>query len=229
MPQHPESDRPLDSRIALAALREQFPEEPFHHVELLGSGWATDVYLVDDRLVARLPRSAELAQWLDRDDAVLGFVASSLGSHIAVPQVCHRGGAGEHLKHGFLVCSLVPGVGADDPAAPLTDGLVEDLGVALTHIHSVPLETATAAGLEQRDWDDYQGPLRFIHGDFSPDNLIIDPVSGRLTGIIDWGNAAIGDPALDFVPLVLWRGWGFARAVIAAYRLPTDQDFVRSS
>jgi aminoglycoside phosphotransferase (APT) family kinase protein len=55
---------------------------------------------------------------------------------------------------------------------------------------------------------------------------MVDTATGRLIGVIDWGNAAIGDPALDFVPLVLWRGWGFARAVVTSYGLPIDHDFV---
>jgi aminoglycoside phosphotransferase (APT) family kinase protein len=80
--------------------------------------------------------------------------------------------------------------------------------------------------LGQEAWDDYQGPLRFIHGDFSPDNFMVDPQSGRLTGVIDWGNSATGDPALDFVPLVLWVGWDVALRVVAAYRLPAGPDLV---
>jgi aminoglycoside phosphotransferase (APT) family kinase protein len=55
---------------------------------------------------------------------------------------------------------------------------------------------------------------------------MVDRGTGRLIGVIDWGNAAIGDPALDFVPLVLWRGWDFARAVVKSYGLSTGHDFV---
>lgn len=225
MPQRPRSDRPLDDAIALAALREQFPAQRFRQATLLGSGWATDAYLVDERLVARFPRNAELAAWLDRDEALLRYVAASVGSTMAVPTVLLRGHPGEHFPHGFLACALVPGIGADRLEAPLDDRLMEDLGAALTHIHSAPLAGAKALGLGQEAWDDYDGSLRFIHGDFSPDNLMVDPLTGRLAGVIDWGNAAIGDPALDFVPLVLWRGWAFARGVMSAYGLEGGHDF----
>lgn len=226
MPERSECDRPLDDAIALAALREQFPEQGFVEARPLGSGWATDAYLVDNRLVARFPRSTELAEWLDRDEALLQYVAAFIGSDVAVPEVRLRGQPGEHLPHGFLVCALVPGVGAEHPAAPFNDGVVDDLGRALTAVHSIPLEGAKGLGLRQEAWDDYKGPLRFIHGDFSPDNLMVDPLSGRLTGVIDWGNAATGDPALDFVPLVHWRGWEFAQAVMSAYRLEAGSDFI---
>jgi aminoglycoside phosphotransferase (APT) family kinase protein len=227
MPERPLSDAPLDEGIVLAALREQFAAQAFERVEALGSGWAADVYLVDDRLVARFPRNADLARWTDKDEMHLRFVASALGSAIRVPELKHRGQPGAHFPYGFLVCTLVPGVGAERREVPLNEDLAWDLGTALTHIHSVSAEAAAARGIVRADWDDYCGDLRFIHGDFSPDNLMVDPGTGRLIGVIDWGNAAIGDPALDFVPLVLWRGWRFAQAVFRAYGLPTDPDFVR--
>lgn len=226
MPERPRSDTALNERIALAALREQFPAQAFQRVEPLGSGWASDAYLVDGRLVARFPRSTDLAGWIDKDEELLRFVASSLGSAIMVPELKHRGQAGSHFPHPFLVCTFVPGIGADRNEVPVNDDLVWDLGTALTHIHSVSADAAAELGLERPDWDDYGGPVRFIHGDFSPDNLMVDTETGRLIGVIDWGNAAIGDPALDFVPLVLWRGWEFARAVVSVYELPTDHNFV---
>lgn len=226
MPERPRSDRELDATIALRTLTEEFPKLQFHEVSFFGSGWATDVYLVDDRLVARFPRNRELAQWLDRDEAILRFVASHLASAFAVPKVVRRGKAGAHFPHDFLVCELVPGIGADHPEAPHSDRLISDLGEALTHIHGVPVASAADIGLTQPEHDDYKGAPRFVHGDFSPDNVIVDPTSGRLVGVIDWGNSAIGDPALDFIWLVLWRGWSFALAVLDAYELPVEEDFI---
>jgi len=226
MPQRPVSDRPLDDAIALAALREQFPDQGFRQAQALGSGWGTDTYLVDQRLVARFPRNAELAAWVDRDEALLRYVASAVGPAFAVPEVKHRGNPGEYFPHGFLVCALVPGVGADHLGRTYDEALIGDLGAALAQIHSAPLEGAKELGLGQEAWDNYRGPLRFIHGDFSPDNFMVDPESGHLSGVIDWGNAAIGDPALDFVPLVLWVGWEVTLGVVAAYGLPAGPDFV---
>ena len=52
----------------------------------------------------------------------------------------------------------------------------------------------------------YAGPLRFIHHDLSPEHLIVDGATGRLTGILDWTDAILGDAARDFVFLVTWRG-----------------------
>jgi aminoglycoside phosphotransferase (APT) family kinase protein len=43
-----------------------------------------------------------------------------------------------------------------------------------------------------------------IHGDIAPQNLMADPSTGALTGIVDWGDAALDDPAADFAKLPLW-------------------------
>jgi len=72
---------------------------------------------------------------------------------------------------------------------------------------------------------DYLGSPRFIHDDFSLRHILIDRGTGRLSGIIDWSDAALGDPALDFVSLVLWRGWDFTDSVIRLYQPELDYGF----
>jgi aminoglycoside 2''-phosphotransferase len=34
-----------------------------------------------------------------------------------------------------------------------------------------------------------------LHGDLSPDHILDDATADRLTGIIDFGDACLGDPA----------------------------------
>jgi aminoglycoside phosphotransferase (APT) family kinase protein len=224
----PLSDRPLDASIALAAVREQLPAVGCCRAEPLGTGWGADVFLLDYHLVARFPRTAEGAGWIDFEQAVLGLVTSSLSASFSVPTVVGRGKAGAHFPYDFLVCAFVPGVTAGGVAAPHSEELAADVGRALTRIHTVPLDDARDAGVREVVWDDsgYAGPLRFLHGDFRDGNLIVDPASGRLVGVIDWGNAAVGDPALDFMTLVLWRGWEFMQRALGAYELPTDDQFL---
>jgi aminoglycoside phosphotransferase (APT) family kinase protein len=228
MIQRPESDRYLDASLALAAVREQFPALECRRVEPLGTGWGTDVYLLDDRYTARFPRTAEAAEWTTFDQAVFGLVASSLSSAFCVPTVVGRGKRGAYFPYEFLVCTFVPGVTAGDATAPHSNELAGDLGRALTRIHSIDVDEARKVGLREVEWDDsgYSGKLCFLHGDFRDGNLIVDPTSGRLVGVIDWGNSAVGDPALDFMTLVLWRGWEFTHRALAAYELPTDDRFL---
>lgn len=71
----------------------------------------------------------------------------------------------------------------------------------------------------------FEGPLRFIHHDLSPEHVLVDPETGRLTGIIDWTDAILGDAARDFVFLVAWQGWGFAEEVLRSYPHTVDGGF----
>jgi aminoglycoside phosphotransferase (APT) family kinase protein len=85
---------------------------------------------------------------------------------------------------------------------------------AVEWIDSVPVRIAP-----------YAGPLRFIHHDLSPEHLIVDGATGRLTGILDWTDAILGDAARDFVFLVTWRGWDFAKDVLRNYPHAVDREF----
>ncbi|OLB46124.1 aminoglycoside phosphotransferase family protein [Candidatus Bathyarchaeota archaeon] len=42
-----------------------------------------------------------------------------------------------------------------------------------------------------------------IHGDLSTENILIDPATVRLTGILDWGYMQVSDPALEFAHLFM--------------------------
>lgn len=44
-----------------------------------------------------------------------------------------------------------------------------------------------------------------IHGDLGTENLLFDPDSVRLTGILDWGYTQISDPALEFAHLFMHK------------------------
>jgi aminoglycoside phosphotransferase (APT) family kinase protein len=71
----------------------------------------------------------------------------------------------------------------------------------------------------------YEGELSFIHHDLSPDHVLVDPGSGRLTGILDWTDAILGDAARDFVFLVAWGGWDYAEEVLKHYPRVIDAGF----
>ena len=68
-------------------------------------------------------------------------------------------------------------------------------------------------------------PLRvLIHGDIAPRNLLADPATGRLTALVDWGDAAWADPAMDLAKLPL----GQLDAVLTGYLPDERHDGARS-
>lgn len=66
-----------------------------------------------------------------------------------------------------------------------------------------------------------------VHRDLNTEHILYDPATGRLTGVIDWGDASIDDPALDFAAVRSQLGEDFARQMLAAYRHPHDASFIR--
>ncbi len=61
-----------------------------------------------------------------------------------------------------------------------------------------------------------------IHGDLSGEHILFDVGQGGITGVIDWEDAAIGDPAFDFTGLLGDYGPEVAQRVLAAYHGPAD-------
>lgn len=98
-------------------------------------------------------------------------------------------------------------------AAPRLSGMAPDLDAALEWLVSV------------RDAPANEGPAVLIHNDIGPEHVLVDPSTGRLTGIIDWTDAALGDPALDFVGVVACLGWAFAEDLLRSYERPVDDAF----
>ena len=61
-----------------------------------------------------------------------------------------------------------------------------------------------------------------IHADLAPEHILCDPQAGGITGVIDWEDAALGDPALDFAGLLSLGELQAVRAVIGAYQGAPD-------
>ena len=148
----PKSDRHLDAAIVRLVLQDQFPALELRSIARLGSGWEYDAYLIDDHLVVRFPRYADVARDLDSAEAVLELVGSSIGSSVTVPKIILRGRGSDLFPHRFFGHELIPGIDASDPRAPEASGLAFDLGEALSHIHSISADSAEAIGIGHQKW-----------------------------------------------------------------------------
>ncbi len=56
-----------------------------------------------------------------------------------------------------------------------------------------------------------------IHGDFGASNIIWDPETCKITGIIDFGGSGLGDPAYDFAGIRSSYGEDFYNMCINLY------------
>jgi aminoglycoside phosphotransferase (APT) family kinase protein len=58
---------------------------------------------------------------------------------------------------------------------------------------------------------------RLVHGDLDETHIFVDPGTGALTSIIDWGDREASEPAWDLAVLLLWDGRGALNAVLEGY------------
>ena len=64
-----------------------------------------------------------------------------------------------------------------------------------------------------------------LHGDLSPEHVLAD-ADGTVTGVIDFGDIAVGDPAWDFVYLYADYGVEFLEIAVHAYKPASLPNFV---
>jgi aminoglycoside 2''-phosphotransferase len=62
-----------------------------------------------------------------------------------------------------------------------------------------------------------------LHGDLGPDHVLYDENLGSVSGVIDFGDVALGDPAWDLVYIYEDYGLDFLGRLLRAYR-PTNPD-----
>ena len=222
-----------DDLRAVAAACGSGPES----LRLLGEGATAWVYGLDDRRVVRFPRGDEGVDALRREAGVLPLLESR---SIPAPRLLAIGDA--PVLHSVL--SLVAGAPLTDAAAPPPVLRAAARHLAALHqlaldapppyVRVLPADDdngraaipqLVANGMlsqAQADWasevldalerDGGVETASLLHGDLRPNNLMA--TGGRLRGIIDWGDASFGPPAVDFgcLPPTLLPGF------LAAYR-----------
>lgn len=217
---------------ATQSLRAHVPELADATISKLGRGLDNTAFLAGD-LVLRVADGHSVL----REARLLDVVAANVSVPVPVVRFADE-------DAGVLAYPLLPGRPLlDRPAAP---GLARPLGRFLSELHAidaaevdglVPLEQAhPVAWLEHLD-----GPpdlLRMLHGcvpaptlrrvlahaDLGAEHVLEH--DGDITGVIDWSDAAITDPALDFARLYRDFGPDFLAQVLDAYGGLSETDDV---
>jgi len=68
----------------------------------------------------------------------------------------------------------------------------------------------------------FAGPMCLTHNDLFVEHALLHPGSGKVSAIIDWSDAVIGEPVLDFAALYSWLGAKGVQSVLASYSRPID-------
>lgn len=208
-------------------------------------GWDSFTEIVGDEWIERSPRRPEVRAALQREARILARIADLLALEVPRPVVLEETATLPwRLRH-----RMVPG----EPVDPLTldadDG--RRVGGFLRGLHDLPVEAYDDAGLRVADdrnqmidrmRDDVLPlvpapsrveaaalldrcrqltPLAIAHGDLGPSHLLT--TDGRVTGVIDWTDVALHDPALDLAWLLHGTPAAFVDALSTTYR-PSDDE-----
>lgn len=143
------------------------------------------------------------------------LAASAAAGHVPVPRVLGR------LELDGVFAVLLERV-RGRPAGELASGdpvLGAAAGRACGALHAALAEVVCPPGVRPAPGAD-GGTRRLLHLDLHPFNVLVDG-DGRPTAVIDWANAAAGDPELDRA-----RTWSLLALDPAARELRTDPGWV---
>jgi len=236
-----------------ALVHDRWPELRLETFEPFGDGWDCFTYVVDGEWIFQFPRWEGAAAALRRQIELLPGLAQEVSAKVPTPIFVSEEEPpcmGYPLIHGspmdpstsgfwperlgrFLYdLHLVPPefVGMrPSSAAAVRAGYrtqVDELGR-----HVLPLlsasERAYAEGVIESFFGD-DANFRFAtcltHGDIGPAHVLLTE-GGDLSGVIDWGDASVGDPAADLA-WILHAAPAVGERVLAAYGGPPDDRFV---
>jgi aminoglycoside 2''-phosphotransferase len=78
----------------------------------------------------------------------------------------------------------------------------------------------------ERDHRPERIPAVLLHSDLKPEHVLRDPATGRLTGVLDWGDVAVGDGDFDLAVIGIFFGAAFLARLLE--HLPRrDPELVR--
>lgn len=99
----------------------------------------------------------------------------------------------------------------------LADRLRRDAPAALSGFLAPAVLRGLDATLADRSRQRRAGPAALLHCDIAPGHILYDEATGALTGVIDFGDLALGPPARDFIFLYEDFGPALCEEALAAY------------
>ncbi|MDQ1438364.1 MAG: hypothetical protein QOK43_1993 [Acidimicrobiaceae bacterium] len=216
----------VDEDLVRRLMSAQFPDLaglPLAIVE----PWGTDnaIWRLGHDLVVRLPRIHWAAEQPQKEQDWLPRLAPHLP--VAIPAPVAIGEPGFGYPYRWALHRWLPGLPAalERMSDPTTFAI--DLAAVVRALNAVPIDGAPQAQNRARPlaeyddatrraidgashlvdaaaalaaWEDglaataHHGPPVWVHGDLEGNCILTD---GRLSGLVDWGSASAGDPAVD--------------------------------
>lgn len=233
-----------------------FPEFRGRRIVAIAGGWDFDVFEVDGEWIVRLPNRSEVEGWLATEIAVLADLAPTLPVPVprfeltrgtkgvayrklrgttfaasdATASIARELGAFLTALHAFAVDRALE-LGAADHSAERMQAHYRERRWPQFRERVLPLlasdeceeaERRANAYLDDDASADFRAAL--VHHDLGPEHVLIE--RGGVTGVIDWTDVIVADPAIDFAWLLHGVGKEFAFQLLDAYSGDVDAAFL---
>lgn len=226
-----EDEIDVDEDLVRRLLARQFPQLAGSTLTPV-EPWGTDhaIWRLGDDLVVRLPRIHWATEQVDREARWLPILSGQLP--VAVPEPVAVGRPDHGYPWQWAIHRWLPGAAAEPTSIGDPVAFALDLARVVRALSQVSTRCAPAAAGRARPlrvydqatrsaidgaamlidasaalavWEEalsaaeHPGPAVWVHGDLDGNCLVRD---GRLSGLVDWGSACAGDPAVDVQ--VIW-------------------------
>ncbi|MBO3731781.1 aminoglycoside phosphotransferase family protein [Glycomyces niveus] len=248
-------DTAIDERLLRDLLEQQCPDLADLEVKSVDGGWTNQMWRLGPDLAVRIPRRDDAPALLEREHRLIPDIASRLPLPVPVPTRLSE--PSERFPYHWLITTWVHGTPADlapitDPesaatladfltalhlegpadnpandgrGAPLTD-MDERFEQTLQRLPEVDADRARAVWRESLDAAPHNGTGVWLHGDLHPANVVVE--DGRLSGVIDFGEIFVGDPAVDLAAAWILLPDGASDAFFNAYKAADEATILRA-
>lgn len=243
----PASEVDIDSELVARLVSAQLPGLAGQTVHSPVSGWDNVVFRLGEDLAVRLPRREVAVELAVNEHRWLPEFAARVRLPIPVP--LHVGEPDHGYPWTWSVIPWIEGISLTESPARGRGDVARSLAGFITELHvpapddaphnpfrGVPLadragvlEERLGTGLIPRSdellrlWHEliraevWKGAPVWLHGDLHPGNLLVS--DGNLSGVIDFGDLAAGDPATDLA--VGWLAFDAEDRAVFEAELPS--------
>lgn len=246
----------MNTKQMLHIVNETFLSDQIFKLDTFGNGWDNDILVINEETVFRFPKTREIAAKVVNEVALLKHLAAK-APVLEIPQyeLIHINGKMAGVKYPYLEGVVLGGFTPPkhQSSVLLGDFLTKmhsirksDLPNLKTH-HTkeywkelflkvrtyVFPHLATAQKTVVLDFfgeflSKYESVnLAVIHGDLTTANILCDPETGMVSGVIDFTDAQWGDPAFDFAGLYWSYGPGVTKEVLSHYKAEDKEDIFK--
>ncbi|MGE3800423.1 MAG: aminoglycoside phosphotransferase family protein [Candidatus Kapaibacterium sp.] len=225
----PPAEVEISYELVRSLLSRQHPDLADLPLQIVDQGWDNVMFRLGNDFTVRLPRRAVAATLIEHEQRWLPLIADQLPLPVPVP--LRVGEPNEHYPWKWSILPWLRGETADlsEPDTLAAERFANFLralhqpppsGAPRNPVRGVPLNDRAVIVEERMErlsektnlitsdvrniWNDalraeIDIPSTWIHGDLHPRNILVE--RGAITGVIDWGDMASGDPATDLAAI----------------------------